>query len=134
MSPTASTSQTFSPLQILAFGHFVTFPASSSDLDAMEAAIRGLLRKKRIGSILAELVQGRGGVNVPPAEFLPRLRRLCDEFRILLILDEIYTGLGRTGRWFACEYSGVMPDIVCIGKALTGGFPMSACVGRADVM
>ena len=62
------------------------------------------------------------------------LRRLCDEHHALLILDEIYTGFGRTGRWFACEYSGTVPDVICLGKALTGGFPLSACVGRAELM
>jgi len=93
-----------------------------------------LLRREQIGAILAEPIQGRGGINLPPLEFLPLLRRLCNEHGALLILDEIYTGFGRTGKWFACEHSGVVPDVICLGKALTGGFPLSACVGRADVM
>jgi 4-aminobutyrate aminotransferase-like enzyme len=93
-----------------------------------------LLAKHRIGAILVEPMQARGGVRIPPPKFLPLLRRLCDEHGTLLILDEIYTGFGRTGAWFACEHSGVVPDLICLGKALTGGFPLSACVGRAGVM
>ena len=76
----------------------------------------------------------RGGIQIPPPDFLPMLRRLCDEHKAVLILDEIYTGFGRTGKWFACEHSGTVPDLICLGKALTGGFPLSACVGRADLM
>jgi 4-aminobutyrate aminotransferase-like enzyme len=140
--------------QLREFGHFVPFPlvgqasslsqtSGANDGDrrdacptvkAIETRIQSLLRREKIGAILVEPIQARGGINVPPPEFLPLLRRICDEHDALLILDEIYTGFGRTGKWFACEHSGVVPDIVCLGKALTGGFPLSACVGRADVM
>ncbi|MBI3877033.1 MAG: aspartate aminotransferase family protein, partial [Verrucomicrobia bacterium] len=120
--------------QLGRFGHFAPFPTSEESLGKTERELRKLLCRHRIGAILVEPVQCRGGVNIPPREFLPLLRRLCDEHGALLILDEIYTGFGRTGRWFACEHSGVVPDLVCLGKALTGGFPLSACVGRADVM
>lgn len=89
---------------------------------------------ERIGAILAEPVQGRGGDIVPPAEWLPALRRICDERGILLVLDEIYTGFGRTGRWFACEHSDVVPDLLVVGKALTGGMPFAACIGTDEVM
>ena len=134
--------------QLGGFGHFVPFPnnpegramrvrkgdSCNSSLRNVETAIRKLFRREAIGAILVEPVQARGGINVPPPEFLPLLRRLCDEHGALLILDEIYTGFGRTGKWFACEHTGVVPDLICLGKALTGGFPLSVCVGRADLM
>ena len=120
--------------QLREFGHFVPFPTKTSDLAIVETQIRRLFPREWIGAILVEPVQARGGINVPPPEFLPLLRKLCDEHGALLILDEIYTGFGRTGKWFACEHSGVIPDLICLGKALTGGFPLSACVGRADLM
>jgi 4-aminobutyrate aminotransferase-like enzyme len=120
--------------QLREFGNFATFPKAKTDLPAVEKSLRQIFRREKIGAILVEPVQARGGIHVPPPEFLPRLRTLCDEHGALLILDEIYTGFGRTGKWFACEHSGVIPDLICLGKALTGGFPLSACVGRADVM
>ena len=131
--------------QLREFGYFVPFPKpdeangrapkqARASLDAVEAQIRKLFRQKRIGAVLVEPVQARGGINVPPLGFLPLLRRVCDEHQALLVVDEIYTGMGRTGRWFACEHWGVVPDVICLGKALTGGFPLSACVGRADLM
>ena len=120
--------------QLREFGNFVSFPKKFSDLVIVESQIRKLFQRKKIGAILVEPVQARGGCNVPPKEFLLLLRKLCDEFGALLILDEIYTGFGRTGKWFACEHSQTIPDLICLGKALTGGFPLSACVGRADVM
>ena len=70
----------------------------------------------------------------PPRDFLRGLRSICDEYKILLVADEIYTGFNRTGVLFACDHAGVVPDLICLGKALTGGFPLSACVGRREVM
>lgn len=87
-----------------------------------------------VGAVLVEPIQGRAGIRLPPADFLTRLRRFCDRHRLVLIFDEIYTGLCRTGRWFACEHWGVVPDIITVGKALGGGLPISACIGRASVM
>ncbi|NQU09310.1 aminotransferase class III-fold pyridoxal phosphate-dependent enzyme, partial [bacterium] len=86
------------------------------------------------GAVLVEPIQGRGGIIVPPDDFLPGLRAFCAAHGLVLIFDEVYTGLGRTGHWFAGEHWGVVPDIVCVGKALGGGLPISACVGRAAVM
>jgi 4-aminobutyrate aminotransferase-like enzyme len=111
------------------------FPnCSSACLGDLGKRIRAEISRREIGAILVEPVQGRGGDIVPPRDFLRLLRQICDEEKILLIADEIYTGLNRTGRLFACEHSDVVPDIICLGKALTSGFPLSACVGRADVM
>ena len=120
--------------QLREFGHFVKFPAKPAQLAEVGKNIRRIFRREKIGAILVEPVQARGGINIPPPEFLPLLRKLCDEHGALLILDEIYTGFGRTGKWFACEHADVVPDLICLGKALTGGFPLSACVGRADLM
>lgn len=132
--------------QLREFGHFAPFPEARSRggapsrrnagpaLAELDARIRRLLRLHPIGAILVEPVQVRGGIRIPPTTFLPLLRRICNDHGIVLILDEIYTGFGRTGKWFACEHSGVAPDILCLGKALTGGFPLSACVGRASLM
>jgi len=121
--------------QLGGFSHFVPFPDSDvADLGFLEREIRRVLRRGRMGAILVEPVQGRGGIRVPPPSFLPLLRQLCDQHDVLLVLDEVYTGFGRTGKWFACEHSQTIPDIICLGKALAGGFPLSACVGRADLM
>jgi len=86
------------------------------------------------GAVLVEPIQGRAGIIVPPDDFLPGLRRFCDRQGLVLIFDEIYTGFCRTGRWFAAEHWDVVPDVVCVGKGMAGGFPLAACVGRAPVM
>lgn len=87
-----------------------------------------------IGAVLVEPVQGRGGERVPPAGFLAALRGLCDREGWLLIADEIYTGFGRTGRTWACDHEAVIPDLLCAGKGLASGMPLSACMGRAALM
>lgn len=94
----------------------------------------GKVDGSKIGAVLVEPIQGRGGIIVPPAGFLMTLRDWCDEVGAVLIFDEIYTGFWRTGEMFACEWEQVVPDIICLGKALSGGFPISVCVGRAEVM
>jgi 4-aminobutyrate aminotransferase-like enzyme len=96
--------------------------------------VETLLKKGTIGAILVEPVQGRGGEVVPPDWFLPLLRSLADSSGALLIFDEIYTGFHRTGRRFACDRWETRPDLVCLGKALTSGFPLAACVGTEKVM
>jgi 4-aminobutyrate aminotransferase-like enzyme len=111
------------------------FPNCSTNcMEKLHSEIEKTIRQHPIGAILVEPIQGRGGCVVPPRDFLRLLRHVCDERKILLIADEILTGFNRTGALFACEHSGVVPDIICVGKALTGGFPLSACVGRADIM
>jgi len=87
-----------------------------------------------IGAVLVEPMQGRGGERVPPPGFLRALRALCDRRGWLLVADEVYTGFGRTGRFLACEHEGVTPDLVCLGKGLASGMPISACLGRATWM
>jgi 4-aminobutyrate aminotransferase-like enzyme len=116
------------------FGAFAPFPTEEHYLPNLRKRLAAWLAGGKFGAILVEPIQVRGGINVPPPGFLPMLRSLCDEHGALLILDEIYTGFGRTGKWFACEENGVTPDLICLGKALTGGFPISACVGRADII
>lgn len=111
------------------------FPnCSSYCLQQIEQQVRQAIDQKEIGAVLVEPCLGRGGDVLPPRDFLPRLRQICDETKTLLILDEIYTGFNRTGRLFASEWFEVIPDLVCLGKAMSGGFPISACVGKRTVM
>ena len=96
--------------------------------------VRAHLTDHTPGAVLAEPIQGRGGIVVPPLGWLRGLREVCSETNTLLILDEIFTGWGRTGDWFACDHEKVVPDILCVGKAMGGGLPISACVASADLM
>ena len=115
------------------------WPGEGDIVAAALAAARRLLDEASasalpIGCVLVEPIQGRGGIVVPPPGFLAGLRALCDQRRLVLVFDEIYCGLGRTGRWFACEHEEVVPDILIVGKALSGSLPLSAAVGTARVM
>jgi 4-aminobutyrate aminotransferase-like enzyme len=120
--------------QLANFGTWLDYPCTAEALRGCRRGLMRELRRGRAGAVLVEPLQARGGIRLPDPGFLPLLREICDLEGIPLILDEIYTGFGRTGRWFAAEHYDVVPDLVCLGKALTGGFPLSACVGRADLM
>jgi len=87
-----------------------------------------------VGAVLLEPIQGEGGVNIPSDDYLPAVRKLCDDFGALLIFDEVQTGMGRTGKMFACEHWNVVPDILCLAKALGGGvMPIGATVATEAV-
>ncbi len=133
-------------------------PTSHEVLERMSK----VLRHAPIGAVLLEPIQGRAGIIVPPPDFLSLVRQFCALHGLVLIADEIYTGFGRTGKWFAIEHfsesrvatsvsewkdsksksqnplaharSYVVPDLICVAKGMTGGFPISACIGRADIM
>ncbi len=87
-----------------------------------------------VAAIIVEPVQGEGGFYAAPDEFLVALREICDEHGIVLVLDEIQSGFGRTGRFFASEYAGIEPDLITTAKGIAGGFPLAAVVGKAEIM
>jgi len=97
--------------------------------EAVVAAIN-----EKTAAVIVEPIQGEGGIRVPPPEFLKELRELCNKRNILLIFDEVQTGFGRTGKLFACEYSGVIPDILCLAKSVAGGLPLGVTVAKEDVI
>ncbi len=111
--------------------HFVPF----GDAKALEEELKKLkFLGTDIAAFIAEPVQGEAGAIVPPDDYFPRVRELCDEYGILLILDEVQTGFGRTGKMFACEHWGVIPDILCLGKAIGGGvMPLSAFMSNKTI-
>ena len=88
----------------------------------------------KTAAVLLEPIRGEGGVRVPPSAFLPGVRKICNEKDVLLILDEVQTGFGRTGRFFACEHWGVTPDIMCLAKPFAGGLPIGITVAKEHVM
>jgi len=99
-----------------------------NDISAVEKAIT-----EKTAGIILELIQGEGGINVATNDFLLALRKICDEKKILLIVDEVQTGLGRTGKMFAYEHYGIIPDIMTLAKALGGGLPIGAMIARKEI-
>ncbi|NMC29952.1 MAG: acetyl ornithine aminotransferase family protein [Pelolinea sp.] len=99
-----------------------------------DVVFQKLLPPTEVAGILIEPVQGEGGYIFPPGRFLPALRELCDKYGILLIADEVQSGMGRTGKWWAVDHYGVEPDIVCIAKGIASGLPMGVMMAKAELM
>jgi 4-aminobutyrate aminotransferase/(S)-3-amino-2-methylpropionate transaminase len=120
--------------------YHVPFPVAyhgirvADSLRALNVLFKADIAPEDVAAIIVEPVQGEGGFYVAPDEFLQALRKLCDEHGIVLIADEIQTGFGRTGRFFACEYAGIEPDVMTVAKGIAGGYPLAAVVGKADIM
>ena len=102
--------------------------------DAIDEMLDTRVPPRNIAAFIVEPVLGEGGYVVPPTDFLPRLRRLCDQHDILLILDEVQSGYGRTGKMFASEHSGVVADVMTLAKSIASGFPLSAVVAKSRLM
>lgn len=122
--------------QLAAVSTELPYPAAGTTTlaEAVAQVETALAADPRIGMIIIEPIAGRAGTLVPVPGYLPALRRLAQAHGAVLVFDEIYTGFGRTGSWFACEDEGAIPDILCLGKALGGGMPLSAAIGTVDVM
>jgi 4-aminobutyrate aminotransferase/(S)-3-amino-2-methylpropionate transaminase len=112
--------------------HFAAWPGGDVSIDA---ALRTLPQDwSGIGAVIVEPIQGRAGVRLPPSGFLQALKTSCEKNGALLIVDEIFTGVGRCGAWWRAVDDGVIPDVICVGKALGGGLPVSACIASDGVM
>ena len=106
----------------------------AQSLKALENLFKVDIAATDVAAMIVEPVQGEGGFYPAPDEFLQALRRVCDEHGIVLVLDEIQSGFGRTGRFFAAEYAGIEPDLITTAKGIAGGFPLAAVVGKAGIM
>jgi 4-aminobutyrate aminotransferase len=93
-----------------------------------------VLPPEEVAAIFIEPIQGEGGYVIAPTVFMQELRRICDKYGILLVVDEVQSGIGRTGKWFAVEHSGVEPDMVCIAKGIASGMPLGVTMSRAEIM
>jgi len=122
--------------QLNAHVTFAPYPDAEqgAGLGETMAVVERVLVRGDVGAVLVEPILGRGGCVVPPPAFLPALRAACDASGALLVCDEIWTGLGRSGAWLTSVADGVVPDVVCLGKGLGGGLPISACIGSERAM
>jgi len=109
-------------------------PSTEEALAALERAFTTQVAAEQVAAIVVEPVQGEGGFVVAPREFLQGIRRICDEHGIVLVIDEVQTGFGRTGRMFATEHYGIEPDLMTLAKSIAGGLPLSAVIGKAEIM
>jgi 4-aminobutyrate aminotransferase/(S)-3-amino-2-methylpropionate transaminase len=109
-------------------------PETQAALEALERAFVTQVAPESVAAIVIEPILGEGGFVVAPADFLAGVRRLCDEHGMVLVVDEVQTGYGRTGRMWGIEHSGVEPDLMCVAKSIAGGLPLSGVVGRAEIM
>src|SRR5207302_11421995 len=125
--------------------HHVPYPKGSearNDPDAgkkfvagiEEGVFRRIAPPDEVAAIFVEPIQGEGGYHVPPPDFLPSLRELCDKHGILMVADEVQSGMGRTGKLFAVQHWDVEPDILCLAKGIASGMPLGAMIARGDVM
>lgn len=107
---------------------------TEDSLNALQSLFKADVDPKRVAAIILEPVQGEGGFYPAPVEFMQALRKVCDDNGILLIVDEVQTGFARTGKLFAIEHYGIIPDLMTVAKSLAGGMPLSAVCGRAELM
>jgi acetylornithine/N-succinyldiaminopimelate aminotransferase len=98
------------------------------DLDGLSSAV-----DETVAGVFVEPIQGEAGVIIPPEDFMPGIREICDRHGALMIADEVQTGMGRTGKWLAIQHAGVMPDIVTLAKGIASGFPMGALLAREGI-
>ena len=109
-------------------------PSAVEALAALERALITTVAAENVAAIVIEPVQGEGGFVVAPTEFLQGVRRLCDEHGIVLVVDEVQTGFGRTGKFFAIEHYGIEPDLLTVAKSIAAGLPLSGVIGKAEIM
>jgi 4-aminobutyrate aminotransferase/(S)-3-amino-2-methylpropionate transaminase len=109
-------------------------PSAAEALDALERALVTQVASENVAAIVLEPVQGEGGFVVAPLEFVEGVRALCDRHGIVMVVDEVQTGFGRTGKLFAIEHYGVEPDLITVAKSIAGGLPLSGVIGKAEIM